>query len=232
MATSGSYTFDPSFASLLDEAAERAGIDPATLSHRHINSARTSLNLMFTAWQARDGDPVYKVETASATMTSGDDDFTLTTGAYDILEAVIDVGGSGSDTPMQRVSRNEFLNLSDKDASGSPHLFYVDHGTLNTPTCFVWPVPDASVTITYDYVRFTQTVGSLAETLDVQRLWLDAAAAGLALRLAEKYNIQRVGYLKPVAEEAYQIARRAGSGNSRVTISARGFGRARTRRLA
>jgi hypothetical protein len=231
MATSGSFTFDPSFAALLDEAAERAGIDPSTLTQRHINSAKMSLNLMFVEWTTLDGDAIYRVDNGTVAAVSGTDTFTLPAGGIDIIDLVYDYGNDGDDEVITRITREEFLKITDKTTTGEPTQFYVDQSNLNAPFVQVWPIPDADITWTFDYMRHVETVGALTETMDVHRPWLEAVTCGLALRLAEKYNLQRVPHLEAKYMTSYKIARRAGSGNSRVILSGRGFGSTRTRRF-
>jgi hypothetical protein len=228
--TSGSFTFDPSVSSLMDEAFERAGVDPQTLTHRHIISAKMSLNLMFTEWAVEDTDALYRDAAGSTTISAGDDDFPLPAGGIDILDLVMAYNGETTDNPLSRISRQDYLNLANKAQTGRPSLYYVDVSVLNTPTVVVWPVPEATCIFTYDYMRTLQTVTGLSETTDVQRLWLEALASGWAAKLAGKYNVARVPMLTPLADRSYRLAKRAGSGNSRVVISGRGFGSSRTRR--
>lgn len=107
----------------------------------------------------------------------------------------------------------------------------MDRSTRNAPVVYIWPVPDASCVVRYDYMRYIQTVTSLSENIDVENLWMDAVAAGLALRLAQKYKPDRVPLLQGVYKESYALARRAGSGNSQIVFVTRGFGvTGRTRR--
>lgn len=233
MTTSGTTAFDPTFASLVDEAFERAGIDPSIITHRHIASAKMSMNLMLTEWAAKDGDALFRVAQATQTVSPPTSSFALPSGAVDINgdDVVMTYSGGSSEASLPRSSRQDYLNIADKTATGRPTLFYVDHATLNTPTVVLWPVPDATCVLRYDYMRRSQTVNGLSETIDVQVLWLDAVAAGLAARLAAKYNVDRLPILIPLASEAYKTARRAGSGNTKVTISGRGYGSGlRTRR--
>jgi hypothetical protein len=231
MTVSGSFSFDPSVASFLDEAFERAGIDPATITPAHIISAKRSLNLMFTEWVAIDGDALYRDANSQSTIISGASTFTLPAGGFDILDLVMAYNGETTDQPLGRWSRQDYLSLANKTQTGRPQNFYVDVSTLNTPTVKVWPVADATCIFTYDYMRTVQTIVGISETTDVQRLWLEAVASGLAMRIAMKYNVARLPMLMPMADRSYKIARRAGSGNSQVIISGRGFGSsARTRR--
>lgn len=298
MATSGNLAFDPTFAAILDEAAERAGIDPATLGQKHIASARASMNYMFNEWQIRDSDALYRVTQNSEALAAGTSTYAMPNGSYDVLDLVIDTNavwsmvitgitgtftagetitdaGSASGTVnattsispitftarvgtfsgtvtggtsgatatagaitavnataqgLERISRQQYLNIADKTQVGTPKYYYVDQSSINDPQIVYWPTPDRVFTVTYDYMRYIETLGQLSETLDVHRPWLEAVVAGLALRLAEKYNLDRVPYLAPKAENAYRTARRAFSGNSRVILHGRGFGRTRTRR--
>jgi hypothetical protein len=225
MTTSGTFSFDPSFSQIMDEACERAGIDPSTISSRHINSAKMSLNLMFTEWVVRDGDALYRVDQDTETVVASTTYFTPQSGTMDLIDMVVDYNSEGSDIPMTRMSRQDYLELSDKDETGRPTMYYVDQSNLNAPRVYIWPVPDQSCTFTLDTLRYVETAGRLSETLDVHRPWLDACCAGLALRLAQKYQLNRVPLLQPAYEQAYDLARRAGGGKSQVVISGRGFGR-------
>jgi hypothetical protein len=224
MATSSSYSFDPSVASMMDEAFERAGVDPQTLTHRHIISAKMSLNLMFIEWAAEDTDTLYRDANTTASVSSGTNNFNLATGAVDVLDLVMQYGVQTTDIPLSRISRQDYLNLANKTQTGQPSMYYVDVATLNTPKVVLWPVPDATCNFTYDYMRRVQTVSTLGETLDMQTLWLEAVASGWAAKLAAKYNVARMAPLTALARESYKIARRLGSGNSRVVITGRGFG--------
>ncbi len=230
MTTSSSYTFDPSFAALLDEALERAGIDPSKVSGRHIKSAKMSLNLMFADWAAADGDAIYRVDHLTTTVASGTDNFSVASGVFDVLDITIAYGTSTTEVPVGRISRQEYLNIPNKTTTGQPSLYYVDQSTINAPVVYFWPVPAASTAVSYDCMRFTQTVLSLSETLDINRQWLDAVAAGLALRLAKKYNPNRAALLEGDYGLAYRRARTAFKGRSQITISANGFGSGMRRR--
>jgi hypothetical protein len=230
MTTSGVYTFDPSLAALVDEASERAGIDPAKISARHIRSAKMSMNLMLTEWAVRDGDCAYRVDRLTSTVASGTNYFDPATGVFDIVDVTVEYNNSGTDIPMTRIGGQEYLNIADKTVTGQPAQYWVDQSNTSAPRVYLWPVPDASVDLTYDVMRYTQTLRTLADTLDINRLWLEAVAAGLALRLAEKYNQARVPYLSTRAEESYRMARAGSKGRADVLIGARGFGHSMRRR--
>lgn len=224
MTTSGSYTFDPTVATLMDEAFERVGVDPATLTSRHIASAKTSLNLMLLEWAGDDPDAKYRITQGTSTVASGTSNFTLATGAVDVVDLVVEYNSDDTDVPIGRVSRQTYLNIPDKTETGRPSMYYVDNSTLNTPKVYFWPVPDASINVTYDYIRYVQTVTALSETLDSHRLWLEAITAGLSARLALKYNAEKYPLLSGLADRSYGIARINGSGKAHVVVGGRGFG--------
>ncbi len=230
MTTSGSYIFDPTFAAILDEAAERAGMDPSKLDARHIRSAKMSLNLMFSDWATRDGDAAYRVDRLTTSVSAGAGYFDPASGVIDILDMVIAYDGGPTDTPMVRISAQDYLEIPNKSEAGQPAQFYVDHGTQNAPRVYLWPVPDAVCDFTYDCMRHTQIVRSLADTMDINRLWMDAVASGLALRLAEKYNQARVPQLMGAAGSAYASSLKSSKGRSGVVIGVRGFGSPMRRR--
>jgi hypothetical protein len=233
MTTSSVYLFDPSFAGLLDEAAERAGIDPRSLTAEHIQSAKMSLNLFLTQWVARDGDALYRNATSTTSVAASTSTFVLPTGAWDIIsdDMMLAYNGATSEIPIARMSREDYLRIPNKTQTGQPNQFYVDRQIINSPTVYLWPIPDAACVFRYDYMRTMQILQTIDQTIDVEILWLDAIASELALRLAKKYNVQRVPLLQGDAMESYRVARRAGSGNSQVSFSFRGFGvSGRTRR--
>lgn len=108
----------------------------------------------------------------------------------------------GIETPLRQISRQEYMEQSDKNADGkvvmthySPQL---DDGVL-----FVWPTAD-SIT---DQIRFTfERVIADADSgdgnFDFPVEWLETLKYGLALRLAHKYGKRdRIEYLKPEAEQ-------------------------------
>ncbi len=231
MATSGSFTFDPTVAGVLDEAMERAGIDPSDATHKHLESAKRSLNFMFVNWSADQPDQLYRMEEGTASVISGIDYFDLATGAIDLIEIVMQYNGETEDLPLARVNRDHYLGITDKTQTGRPSLYYIDHTTLNAPRLKMWPVPDAACSFTYDYMRHNETVTALSETLDTHRLWLEAVVAGLAERLAFKFNMEKYEACAKQAGMAYTLAKSSHTGNNHVIISARAFGgRGRTLR--
>jgi hypothetical protein len=223
--TSGSFVFDPSFAGLFDEALEQAGVDPSSANERHFRSAKMSANLMLIEWATADGDAMFRVANDSESKVAGDFSWDLPAGGFDVCDVVMAYNDATTYEPIRRVSRQDYLNIVDPTSTGKPSIFYVDVSVLNVYTIKFWPVLDADCTFIYDYMRFNNVIGTLAETIDLQRHWIPAFTIGLASKLAIKYNPDRVSMLMPMALASYKLARRAGSGDSQVIIQTRGFGR-------
>lgn len=231
MTTSGTYAFDMTVAAIIDEAAERAGIDPASLTHRHLKSAMQSLNLLQLEISNEDGDRVYAIDEETASITSGTSTVALSAGSIDVLdEQVVIYESGGAEVPMSRIPRDDYLMIPDKTQTGTPSQFWIDHSTINTPTMVLWPVSDGSYTIKYNRMRFMQDVDTLSDTVDARRIWLDAICAGLAYRLADKYAPDRADRLEAKFEKAKHKAKIEGRGRGPVMIYARGFGHAGRRR--
>ena len=73
----------------------------------------------------------------------------------------------------------------------------------------MWPVPDGTSSQYFKYYRVRQIQDanySGGQTVEIPYLWLEAFAYNLALRLAIIWNAQKAVLIKPLADEAYQIA--------------------------
>lgn len=203
MATSSTYTFNPEVVDVIDEAFERCGIDPATLGERHLRSARMSANLLFIEW-ANDGVSLYMVQEQTQTLTQGDLDYALPTGSIAILDCVI--RRDGVDTPVHRITREQYHQIPDKDQEGFVSMIYHDR---RTNLFYLWLSPDNSVDVLRYYtLRRRQDISvTLSQNPDAAYLWLDALCAGVASRLSVKYAPTRFESLKKQYDDAFKVAR-------------------------
>ncbi|KEZ78309.1 hypothetical protein [Salinisphaera hydrothermalis] len=218
MAGSSDFLFDPKLADMIDEAFERAGIDPADVTLRHINAARRSMNFMFSDWQTH-GVSEWAVEKTVRPVTPGMTSFDLPDGGIDILEATL--RRSGLDTEMYPISRGDYQAIPKKDLRGLPDRYWVDRNT-GAPTVYIWQIGENSTDeIHYWYMRRFKDVGSLPDTLDIPSYFYDAFVAGVAARLAVKFAPDRVGFLQPEAERSFNRALDADGSRAPLTIRAR-----------
>lgn len=191
MASSGTYVFSPDNADFIEEAFERCGKDPAKLTARHFRSATMSLNLLFAHW-ATLGVKLFQVDEQTQTLTDGDADYTAASGTLAILEGVI--RRDGIDTPVHRMTREQYHLIPDKDEEGLPSLVWLDRGTM---TYYLFQVPENSTDVfRYRRVRRIQDAGTGQQTPDLPFWWFQALASGLAWFLSEKYAPDRYDALE------------------------------------
>ena len=112
-----------SFGDLIDESAERAGVDPAALTHRHLASITRSLQLVFTEIEKEGATAEYRTETLTVPLPAG-------YGAVQLPRETIDVSGvalvvNGAPYPLGRTTREDYQTLSYPSSSGTPSIFWL-----------------------------------------------------------------------------------------------------------
>lgn len=184
--TSDFTRFAPEIAECFEEAFELAGISPSGIGQDHIASALRSTKFMLNSeWQTL-GMRQWMIVRYTQSLTATDVDFDLPTGAIDIFNAVI--SRAGRETPMYRISRQEYLELTDKTIQGRPDRYFVDR-RYDKATAYIWQAPENSTdTMIIDYFRQMSNPGKMANTLQLPPHALDAFVHGLGARLAFKFN--------------------------------------------
>jgi len=203
MATSGTTDFNLSIDDLIEEAFERCGMRPT--SGYHLTSARRSLNLLFLDWANR-GLNLWTIEQATYTLTQGVNEITLPTDTVNVLEAIIRQNSQGvnSDVYIERISREDWLNVPDKTSQARPAQFYVQR--TNTPKGLFYPAAEQNYTFVYYRIRRIQDAGNYTNTADINFRFLPCLVSGLAYYLALKFAPDRVQALKALYEEDFQRA--------------------------
>ena len=200
MATSNSRDFDLDVGELIEEAYERCGLEMRT--GYDARTARRSLNLMFADWANR-GLNLWTVKQETVSVVSGTATYTLDATYVDLLEVVLR-NSSNTDFTLTQMSRNEYLTIPNKTATGQPSQYFFDRQTI--PTITLWSTPNASFTLVYYYVRRIQDADSLTNTTDAPFRFLPCMAAGLAYYIAIKRAPDRIQILKSIYEEEFQRA--------------------------
>jgi hypothetical protein len=203
MATSGTTTFDLAIDDLVEEAFERCGI--RTTSGYQLNSARRSLNLLFLDWANR-GLNLWTIEQATYALTQGVNEINLPTDTVNVLEAIIRQNNQGinTDVYIERISREDWLNVPDKTTQARPAQFYVQRA--NVPKVFFYPAADQNYTFVYYRIRRIQDAGTYTNTADVNFRFLPCLASGLSYYLSLKFAPDRGAALKAIYEEDFQRA--------------------------
>ena len=228
--TSGTRTFDKTFAidEIVEEAYERIG--QQNVSGYQLKSARRSLNILFQEWGNRglhywqignnsitlvDGQAVYTMFRSSADGTS---DATAVFGVDDILEAVYR-NSSNVDSPLTKINRSTYQALSNKTSEGQPSQYYVQR-FIDKVTITLYLTPGSSQAgdkINYYFVKRIQDVGDYTNATDVPYRFVPCMVSGLAFYLAQKYAPDRVQAMKLYYEDELGRAL-AEDGSSSSTI--------------
>jgi hypothetical protein len=209
MTTSGTYAFNPSLGELTLFAYNLAGVRNTALVQEHMEAARMAANLMLANWSNR-GVNLWAVDLVTVPLVAGQATYNVDSNTVVMLDAYMVIDNGNAD-PIDRIilpiSRTEYASYPNKEQEGFTTVFWFDR--LIAPTVTLWPVPDGNSAQFLKYYRVRRIQDSNlqgGQTVEVPYLWLDAFAYGLASRLAQIWNPPLIQILKPLADEAYQIA--------------------------
>jgi len=220
MATSGTTNFKLDVAELIEEAYELLGLEMRT--GYDARKARRSLNIMFQDWANR-GINLWKVEQVTESMVQGQAQYQMSNGDVDILESV--VRRDGTDYTLERITREDYLNLPQKSQTGRPTQIYVERTAV--PSFYVWPTPENSTDAVISYrIRRIEDASTLTNDLDVPSRFIPPMVTGLAYYLAMKAAPERAQAMKMVYEEDFARAANEDSerGSMYIRPSYRSYG--------
>jgi hypothetical protein len=208
MTTSGTYDFGQTEQiDIITEAYERVGRNPATLSSNDIDSARRSINYMFSDW-ANNGPNLWAVDLQSITLTPGTLYYDLEPRTVSILQVYTRTlsGAQATDLMMSPISRAEYDAIPNKAQLGQrPFQYYFDR-TI-TPRLYIWQAPqDTGITLFYHRMKIQEDAGEFTDSMDAPNRWMEAIAAGLAAKLSVKFAPDRLDFLQGLADGAYTRA--------------------------
>lgn len=203
MATSGTTDFNLSIDDLVEEAFERCGMQ-MTAGYQ-LNSARRSLNLLFLDWANR-GLNLWTIEQATKSLVQGDSVVNLPTDTVNVLTAVIrqTTNGQQQDINLERIGRQEYLNVPNKLTQARPSQIYVER--TSAPKVYLYPAADKAYTLVYYRIRRMEDAGNYTNTTDVNFRFLPCLASGLAYMLSLKYAPERTGALQQMYEQDFTRA--------------------------
>jgi hypothetical protein len=176
-----------------------------------MEAARMATNMMLANW-SNQGVNLWAVDLQTVALVQGQATYSVPSNTVVILDAYMEIT-QGQAQPIDRIilpiSRSEYANYPNKDQQGFTTTYWFDR--LLSPTVTLWPVPDgvSAQYLKYYRVRQLQDANmSGAQQVEIPYLWLEAAADGLAYRLAKIWNPQIAIGLKAAADESYSIASR------------------------
>ena len=137
----------PDLPDLFEEAYQRAGLELRT--GNDLRNARRSFNILTMEWQNR-GLNLWTIEAGTQAITAGTSVYTLPADTVDLVEHQIRTGTGVNqiDTNLTRVSVSTYAQQSAKNTTGKPTQIFIQRLSAST-TITLWPVPDASYTVSY-----------------------------------------------------------------------------------
>jgi len=164
-------------------------------------------------WDVINGDP----SSTTITLTTGVD-YACVVDAHvyaytnrcqrplEIIEARIR-DNSGIDIPVEIVSRDEYMKLSNKTTEARPNLLYYD-AQLTNGKFFVWPEPsDMKETLWMTIKRPVEDFDAAANDCDFPPEWIECLSWNLARRIAPKFGHEVSKDVMAMAQETFQDAK-------------------------
>jgi hypothetical protein len=117
------------------------------------------------------------------------------------------------------VSRTEYASYPNKEQQGFPTTYWQDR--LINGNVTLWPVPDGTQTALsfYQVGQIDDAAFTSGMQVNMPNYFYEAFVYGLAQRLALVWAPERVAMIKPLADEAYQIAAMQNIENAPTYIS-------------
>lgn len=239
---------DLNFGEILDEAVERAGLDSAALTHRHLNSINRSLQLLFIDLEIDGANAEYRLETRTWTVAASAGGVVLDADVLDVTSAALII--DGKPVPLGRSTREDFLTLSFPTSLGNPSIYWltksirttgntealptgvtIPTANVDTPVMVLWPQNGLAGTtyVSATVLRQHTMPTTFGEELDTRRSMLPTIVAGLAAAIAGKYNPEMAGQLEGKYQDM-KMRRLGDEDHHPVIIAYRGHGWSRGRR--
>jgi len=242
--TSGTVTFDKTFAvdDLIAEAYERIGSQVS--SGYQLRSARRSLNILFQEWGNRglhyweigdtnidliEGQAEYSFFRSSADGTSaataGGTSGSSTFGLADVLEATFRQNRTQttqSDSALTKIDRSTYSAIANKLTKGTPAQYFVQR-FIDKVTVTLYPTPDSTAASKDVHINFVKRIqdadSTYTDATDVPFRFVPCMVSGLAFYLAQKYAPDRVQALKLYYEDelARALAEDGSSTSTHIT---------------
>ena len=199
----------PDLPDLFEEAYQRAGLELRT--GNDLRNVRRSFNILTMEWQNR-GLNLWTIEAGTQAITAGTSVYTLPADTVDLVEHQIRTGTGVNqiDTNLTRVSVSTYAQQSAKNTTGKPTQIFIQRLSAST-TVTLWPVPDASYTISYYRIAGINGIASGIDgdtTSFIPPRFVPCLVSGLAYYLAMKRPevANRVTPLKQEYEFQFELA--------------------------
>jgi hypothetical protein len=218
--TSGTVTFDKTFAvdEIIQEAYERIGI--SAVSGYQLKTARTSLNLLFQEWGNR-GLHYWQVAETNIDLIEGQAEYTfyrasgdgtssVTTApasVSDVLEATYRQNRTQttqSDSSMTKIARSAYSALASKLSKGTPSQYFVQR-FIDKTTITVYPTPDSTAASKDMHIYYVKRLedfdATYTDASNAPYRFMPCLVSGLSFYLSQKFLPQRSQELKLYYED-------------------------------
>ncbi len=163
----------------------------STATAEDAEAALLELELMLKEWAFK-GPYLFTKRESSQTLVANTANYTLSTSLpLRIVEARYrDTSSPQNDLPMQPLTRDEYFQLPNKTATGTPTTFYFDPQATGG-VLYIWPLLASATTesLRYTHQRRIEDVDDLNNNLDIPQEWLGTVGYALAARLLDDYGI-------------------------------------------
>ena len=235
--TSGTVTFDKTFAvdEIIAEAYERIGSQVS--SGYQLKTARRSLNIMFQEWGNR-GLHYWEVGEADINLVEGQSEYIFfrstgdgtsavtdpanTYGVADILEATLRTDRTATDqadSALTKIDRSTYSALSNKLSKGTPSKYFVQRFVDKTVVT-LYPTADSSNAAKAAHIYFVKRIqdadSTYTDATDVPFRFVPCMVSGLAFYLSQKFNPQLVQQMKLLYED--ELARALSEDGSSTSV--------------
>ena len=219
--TSGTTTFDKTFAidEIIEEAFERIG--QQNVAGYQLKNARRTLNILLQEWGNR-GIHYWEIDELNMDLIEGQSDYDFfrssadgtsavstpanVFGMSDVLEAQLRSNRTStdqSDSPMTKVDRSTYAAFSNKLSKGTPNQYWVER-FIDKVRIHIYPTPDstnASKDMHFYFIKRIQDVGDYTNATDVPFRFVPCMVSGLAYYLSQKYAPDKVQTQKLLYED-------------------------------
>ena len=226
--TSGTVTFDKTFAvdEIIEEAYERIGLQ--SVSGYQLKTARRSLNILFQEWGNRgvhywevgetnidliEGQTEYNFFRSSGDGTSSTTNAPSSVfGVADILEGTLRTNRTQTtqaDQALSKINRAAYSALANKLSKGTPSQYYVQR-LIDKTTLTVYPTADSSNASKDLHIYFVKRIqdvdATYTDATDVPYRFVPCMVSGLSYYLAQKYAPDRIQTMKLLYEDEFARA--------------------------
>lgn len=173
--------FGPTVDQLMLDAFAMLGRPTESVTQEDARRALRQMQMMLLDWSNR-GVYVWGVDSTSIVTAAGEERYVLPERATRVYEAVLR-SATNQDTTLTAIDRNTYNLMPDKTRAGDPTLYY--HQELQAQTAlYLWPVPDAVMTVVVWFSRQLGDVLRMTQALDIPTKFIPAAVSNLAARLS------------------------------------------------